>query len=322
MKIVVLDGYTVNPGDLSWGELEKLGELTVYERTSQDQIVERAQGAQILLTNKTPLHAETLSQLPELMYIGVLATGYDVIDVDAASRQGVIVTNIPAYSTDSVAQYTIALMLELCHQIGRHADSVRQGDWAISQDWSYWNYPLLELTGKTFGVVGAGRIGLQAARIASALGMNIAALNRSGHSRHDVGIPHLKWVEMDELLQCSDVISLHCPLTASNEGFMNKDSLLSMKRSAFLINTARGKLVNEEDLAYALNNDWIAGAALDVLSSEPPSPDHPLLSAKHCIITPHMAWATKEARGRLMDTTVHHLIQFLQGKPVHVVHPR
>lgn len=320
MKIVVLDGYTLNPGDLSWEQLKKLGELTVYERTSKDKILERAQGAQVLMTNKTPLNAETLNQLPDLNYIGVLATGHDVVDTKSAAENGIIVTNIPAYGTDSVAQFTIALMMELCHHIGQHEQSVRQGDWSSNKDWCYWNNPLIELSGKTFGVVGAGRIGLQAARIASALGMNILALSRSGH--HKTDIPNLKWVEMDELLQCSDVISLHCPLTTDNEGFINKDTLSKMKRTAFLIYTARGKLVNEEHLAYALNNDWIAGAALDVLSSEPPSEDNPLLKAKHCIITPHMAWATKEARGRLMDTAVNNLVQFMEGKPINVVRTR
>ncbi|WP_214630671.1 D-2-hydroxyacid dehydrogenase [Paenibacillus agaridevorans] len=319
MKVVVLDGFTLNPGDLSWGQLEKLGELTVYERTPKDKIIERAQGARVLMTNKTSLNAEALNQLPDLKYIGVLATGYDVVDTISAAQKGIIVTNIPTYGTNSVAQFTIALMMELCHRIGHHEQSVRQGDWSRSKDWSYWNNPLIELAGKTFGVVGAGRIGLQAAHIASALGMNIVALSRLGNSRHKTNIPNLKWVEMDELLQCSDVISLHCPLTANNEGFINKDTLSTMKRTAFLINTARGKLVNEEHLAYALNHDWIAGAALDVLSSEPPSEDNPLFKAKHCMITPHMAWATKEARGRLMDTAVYNLVQFMEGKPINVV---
>lgn len=322
MKIVVLDGYSLNPGDLSSEQLKKLGEVTVYERTTKDKLMERVQGAQVLMTNKTPLNAETLNQLPDLKYIGVLATGYDVVDTISAAEKGIIVTNIPAYGTDSVAQFTIALMMELCHHIGHHEQSVRQGDWSGSKDWCYWNKPLIELAGKTFGVVGAGRIGLQAARVASALGMNILALSRSGHSHHKTDIPYLKWVDMDELLQCSDVISLHCPLTENNEGFINKDTLSRMKRTAFLINTARGKLVNEEHLAYALDNDWIAGAALDVLSSEPPSEDNPLLKAKHCIITPHMAWATKEARGRLMDTAVNNLIQFIEGSPINVVRTR
>ncbi len=322
MKIVVLDGYTLNPGDLSWEQLEKLGGLTVYDRTPIDEIIARAQDAQVLLTNKTPLNAATIHQLPDLRYIGVLATGYDVVDDISAAKQGITVTNIPSYGTDSVAQFTIALMMELCHGIGDHGRSVRQGEWSSSKDWCFWNHPLIELTGKTFGVIGAGRIGLQAARIASALGMNILAVNRSGQNHHKADIPNLKWVEMNELLSCSDVISLHCPLTTENAGFINKDTLSIMKPTAFLINTARGKLINEEHLAYALNNDWIAGAALDVLSSEPPIENNPLLKAKHCMITPHIAWATKEARGRLLETAVNNLVQFIEGKPVNVVHTR
>lgn len=317
MKIVVLDGYTLNPGDLSWDELEKLGELIVYDRTPTDQIVERAEGAHVVLTNKTPLRADTLARLPKLTYIGVLATGYDVVDLKTAHKQGITVTNIPAYGTDSVAQFAIALLLELCHRIGHHSQSVKQGDWSRNADFCYWNHPLIELAGKAFGIVGAGRIGLQTARVASALGMNILAFSRSGPRETD--IPGLRWVDQDELFRKSDVISLHCPLTNETEGMINKRSLKMMKNTALLLNTARGKLIDEEYLAKALDDGEIAGAAVDVLSTEPPAKDNPLLSAKNCIISPHIAWATREARSRCMQTTVNNVVQFLEGKPVNTV---
>lgn len=319
MNIVVLDGYSLNPGDLCWDELMKLGNVTIFDRTPENTIVERAQGAQLLLSNKTPLSATTLQQLPDLRYIGVLATGYDVIDVKAAELQRVMVTNIPSYGTDSVAQFVFALLFELCHQVGLHANSVQRGTWTASADWCYWKTPLVELSGKTMGIIGAGRIGLQTARIANALGMQVIALNGSEETDRAVPFDGFRWVPKEELFRNSDVISLHCPLTTETEAIINKAHLNLMKSNAFLINTARGKLVNEMDLAQALDERRIAGAALDVLSHEPPPADHPLFHASNCIITPHIAWATKEARGRLLQIAVDNVRSFLEGKPQNVV---
>ncbi|WP_282940042.1 D-2-hydroxyacid dehydrogenase [Paenibacillus sp. RC67] len=319
MNIVVLDGYSLNPGDLSWDELMKLGNVTIFDRTPEDTIVECAQGAQLLLSNKTPLSATTLQQLPDLRYIGVLATGYDVIDVKAAELQRVVVTNIPSYGTHSVAQFVFALLFELCHQVGLHANSVQRGTWTASPDWCYWKTPLVELSGKTMGIIGAGRIGLQTARIANALGMKVIALNGRGETDRAVPFDGFRWVPKEELFQNSDVISLHCPLTTEAEAIINEAHLNLMKPNALLINTARGKLVNEMDLAQALNGRRIAGAALDVLSMEPPPADHPLLHASNCIITPHIAWATREARGRLLQTAVDNVRSFLEGRPQNVV---
>jgi glycerate dehydrogenase len=317
MKIVVLDGHTLNPGDLSWDNLESLGDIVVYERTATEFIRERAAGAEILLTNKTPLHDELLSQLPELKYIGVLATGYDVVDVKAAKKRGIIVSNIPSYGTDSVAQMVFALLLELCHHVQNHSNAVRSGEWNKSKDFCFWKHPLVELSGKTMGIVGCGRIGLQVARIASAFGMNVAAYSRSRSG--NVAMPNFRWAELSELFRTSDVISLHCPLTAETEGLINLANLSLMKSSAFLINTSRGKLISDADLAEALNHDRIAGAALDVLSEEPPKESNPLLTSKNCIITPHIAWATKEARARLLQTAVDNVEAFLSGQPANVV---
>lgn len=317
MKIVVLDGYTLNPGDLTWEPLEALGELTVYDRTDQDQIAERAGGADVVLTNKTPLRAETLKQLPTLKYIGVLATGYDVVDGEAAKHQGIVVTNVPEYGTSSAAQLTIALLLELCHQAGKHSESVRNGDWASSRHFSYWTSSLVELDGKTLGIIGSGRIGRQVAGIAQALGMRIIGVNRSAEP--GTVVDGIRIVGLQELLRSSDVVSLHCPLTPQTEGMMNGEVFGQMKRSAFLINTARGKLVVEQDLADALNEGRLAGAAVDVLSTEPPDPANPLLHADNCILTPHIAWATKEARERLMKMAADNLSAYLQGKPLNRV---
>lgn len=317
MKLVVLDGYTLNPGDLSWEGVEQLGELAVYDRTSANEIVGRAKEAEVVLTNKVPLDAETLDNLPALKYIGVLATGYNIIDVDHARKRGVIVTNVPGYSTRSVAQLTFALLLELCHRVQRHSDRVKEEKWSRSPDFCFWDYPLVELSGKTLGIIGFGDIGQQVADVASALGMKVL-----GHSRTETDQSHrtnFHWASMDKLLKQSDVVSLHCPLTPRTEGLINKDSLEKMKRSAFLINTARGPLVKEADLAAALNAGKIAGAGLDVLSVEPPPSDNPLFGAKNCLITPHIAWATKEARIRLMDTAVVNIVAYLEGKPNNVV---
>ncbi len=317
MRIVVVDGYTLNPGDLSWEELNKLGSTEIYDRTPQELIVERASGAQAVLTNKLPFRQETLRALVGLRYIGVTATGYDIIDVSTARELGITVTNVPTYGTDSVAQHTIALLLELCHHAGMHSDAVHAGEWSRSKDWCFWKSPLIELAGKTLGVIGFGRIGRRVAEIAHALGMHILAHNAS-HKDPPV-YEEFVWATTEEILMAADVVSLHCPLTPETRGLINADRLRLMKPSAFLINTARGALVVEQNLADALNQGKLAGAALDVLSSEPPSPDNPLLNAKNCIITPHLAWATREARARLMRAAIDNLEAFLRGQPQNVV---
>ncbi|MDF2947479.1 MAG: hprA [Bacillales bacterium] len=316
MKICVLDGQTLNPGDLSWSELEQIGETKIYDRTPVDLIVERALDAEVVLTNKTPLNRATLERLPNTKYIGVLATGYDVVDVQAAKELGKIVTNIPAYSTASVAQMVFALLLEHCHRVQRHSDAVMQGDWSKSIDFCFWNYPLIELSGKTMGIIGLGTIGLETAKIASAFGMRILAYNRS---RREVDLPNFEYVELDELLKSSDVVSLHCPSTPETEGIINSEKLALMKSSAILINTSRGKLINSQDLADALNAGVIQGAGLDVLPAEPPEATNPLLSAKNCIITPHIAWATKEARNRLLNTAIGNVKAYTSENPINVV---
>ncbi|WP_199616053.1 D-2-hydroxyacid dehydrogenase [Paenibacillus alkalitolerans] len=316
MKIVILDGHTLNPGDLSWSPLEDLGDVVVYDRTSSESLVERAMGADLLLTNKTQLRADTLKQLPNLKYIGVLATGYDVVDVAEAAVRGIPVTNVPAYGTASVAQFVFALLLELCHRCGMHSDASRGGEWAGSADFCFWKSDLVELSGKTLGIVGLGRIGEQVATIAPAFGMNVVAHTRS---RKSSPVEGMSIVELDELLAVSDVVSLHCPLTPETKHMIDSSALRRMKRSAFLINTARGMLINEQDLADALNHGTIAGAALDVLSVEPPPADHPLLRAANCIVTPHIAWATREARSRLLDTAVDNVRAFINGTPENVV---
>ena len=317
MKIVVLDGKMLNPGDLSWEELERLGELTVYERTPVDRVVERSAEAEILLTNKTPLSAEVFSQLPDLRYIGVLATGYNIVDVEAAARHGVTVTNVPTYGTHSVAQMVFALLLELCHHVGAHSEAVRQGEWSRSVDFCFWNFPLVELAGKTMGIIGFGRIGRQVGNIASALGMRVLAADTNRENPPE--LEDFSWVEIPELLAAADVVSLHCPLFPETEGLINRENIERMKRSAFLINTSRGGLVVDADLADALNNGRVAGTGLDVLSTEPPESENPLLTAKNCLITPHISWATKEARARLMATAIKNVEAFLSGKPVNVV---
>lgn len=317
LNIVVLDGYTLNPGDLDWTALDKLGKLTIYDRTSDEDIVERAAHAQIVLTNKTPLRKETLSQLPKLQYIGVLATGYNVIDIEFAKTQGIIVSNVPTYSTKSVAQLVFALLLELCHRVQRHSDAVYNGEWTNSVDFSFTRSPLIELADKTIGIIGLGRIGKQTAKVAQAFGMHVLAVG-SGRSIPPE-IAGIEWVELEELLKRSDVVSLHCPLTPTTEKIVNADCLARMKKAAFLINTSRGQLIDEQDLADALNREQIAGAGLDVLSTEPPSIDNPLLAAKNCIITPHIAWATKEARTRMMDIAVKNVRNFIEGSPVNEV---
>jgi glycerate dehydrogenase len=317
MKIVVLDGYTLNPGDLSWERLFDLGEVVLYDRTPSDKIIERSKGAEVLITNKTPFSEATIDSLPDLKYIGVLATGYNIVDTIAAKKRNIIVTNVPAYSTMSVAQLTFALLLELCHHVQRQSDSVIQGKWAQSPDFCYSDFPLKELSGKTIGIIGFGNIGKKVADIATVFGMNIIAASR--HQMDQSERKNFSWVQINDLLEQADVVSIHCPLTPETKGLMNAGSLKRMKRSAFLLNTSRGPVVVEQDLADALNNGIIAGAGIDVLSSEPPSIDNPLFKAKNCIITPHIAWATKEARVRLMDIAVNNVAAFIQRKPVNVV---
>lgn len=317
MNIVVLDGYTLNPGDLDWSEFEALGELVVYERTAVSEIVERAANADMVLTNKTPLSAQMLEQLPNLKYVGVLATGYNIVDVQAAKEKGIVVTNVPAYSTHSVAQLVFALVLEFCHRVQRHSDSVVQGDWAGSIDFSYSVAPLVELSGQTMGLVGLGQIGKQTALIAGAMGMKVIATG-SGR-RVPEPVDGIEWVTLEELLQRSDVVSLHCPLTPATTELINAERIALMKPTAILINTARGGLLNEADVAQALNEGRLAGAGLDVLTVEPPKPDNPLLHAQNVIITPHIAWATKEARTRLMAVASSNARGFAQGQLVNVI---
>lgn len=317
MKIVVLDGYTLNPGDLSWKELEKLGDLTVYDRTSPDEVVQRANDAAIIFTNKTPLSEATITQLPSARFIGVLATGFNIVDTVAARKQDIIVSNVPGYGTASVVQLTFALLLELTLHVQRHSDAVRDGKWARSADFSFWDYPLIELAGKTMGIIGFGSIGEQVADVATAFGMNVI-----GSKRHRTDQSHrtnFKWADVPELLAQSDVVSIHAPLTPDTKGLINKENLALMKSSAFLLNTARGPIILDQDLADALNKGIIAGAGIDVLSSEPPAADNPLFTAKNCLITPHIAWATLEARTRLMQITVDNLAAFLNGNPVNVI---
>lgn len=316
-KIVVLDGYTLNPGDLSWDGFEKLGAVEVYERTPPDQVAARIGDAELALTNKTPVTAATFAARPRLRYVGVLATGYNIVDVTAAKAHGVTVTNIPTYGTASVAQFSIALLLELCHHVGRHADAVRDGEWTRSADWCFWKSPQMELAGKTFGVVGFGRIGRQTARIANAMGMRILA--HDAVMANPPAYPEFRWAALDELLRESDVVSLHCPLFPDTQGLINAERLRTMKRTAFLLNASRGPLMVDQDLADALDAGVIAGAGVDVLSVEPPVSGNPLFSAKNCVVTPHIAWATKEARARLMGMAADNLAAFLGGKPQNVV---
>ena len=321
MKIVVLDGYTENPGDLSWAELEKLGQLTVYDRTAYQEsplIVQRIGDAEVVVTNKTPISRQTLDQCPNLKLIAVLATGYNVIDCAAAREKGVSVVNVPTYGTASVSQYSIALLLEICHHIGHHDQSVHAGNWANNADWCYWDYPLMELEGKTMGIIGFGRIGQAEGRIARALGMRVLAYDLyPSDSGRAIGA----YVDLDTLYRQADVISLHCNLTPENTRMINKDSIAKMKDGAILINNARGQLIDEQDVADALNCGKLAAAGLDVVYTEPIRADNPLLGAKNCIITPHISWAPKESRQRIMDTTVENIRAFFAGHPQNVVNP-
>ena len=319
MKIVVLDGYTENPGDLSWGELEKLGEFTVYDRTSltdENEAIERIGDAEIVITNKTPITKKVLDSCQGIKYIGVLATGYNVVDYACAGEKGIPVTNVPGYGTDTVAQFAFGLLLEICHHVAHHSQAVHEGRWENCPDFCFCDYPQIELAGKTMGIIGFGRIGQKVGTIAKAFGMKVLA-----HSPHDheSGKAIGTYVDLDTLIRESDVISLHCPLFPATEGIINKETIGKMKDGVIILNNSRGPLVVEQDLADALNSGKVLAAGVDVVSSEPIHGDNPLLDAKNCFITPHIAWATKEARQRIMDCTLKNLQAFLDGEPVNVV---
>lgn len=316
MNIVVLDGLTLNPGDLSWADLEALGACVIYDRTPMALVAERAANAEIVLTNKTIVKREQIEKLPRLRYLGVLATGINVVDPAAARERGVSVTNVPTYGTRSVAQMTFALLLELALHVGHHAQTVRQGRWTASPDFCYWDFPLVELDGLTMGLVGFGRIGRAVAEVAHAFGMTVLVHSR----RRPADAPdYVSFVDLDPLFRTSDVVSLHCPLTPETQHLVNRQRLELMNPSAFLLNTSRGPLVDEEALAAALNSGRIAGAGLDVLSAEPPPATNPLLEAKNCVVTPHIAWASRAARQRLMRIAAENVKAFLGGKPQNVV---
>jgi len=318
MKIVILDGYTLNPGDLSWEPIQQLGELVVYDRTPPEQVVQRAAEAEIVLTNKAIVSRSAIEQLPRLRYIGVLATGYNIVDIDAARDRGILVTNVPAYATQSVAQAVFAHLLNLAHHTAEHAQGVRAGRWSDCPDFCYWDWPLVDLAGLTMGIIGFGRIGQAVARIAQAFQMQVLAYDANPELKNSLS-SGVEWAELDDLFGRSDVVSLHCPLTRQNERLVNAQRLALMKPTALLINTSRGALIDEVALAEALNRGQIAGAGLDVLSVEPPPADHPLLSARNCYITPHQAWATKAARQRLLQTAADNIRAFLAGQPQNVV---
>ena len=318
MKIVVLDGYTENPGDLSWEGLEKLGELTVYDRTPIDEaeIIKRIGDAEAIYTNKTPISAATMDVCENLKFIGVLATGYNVVDVNRAKEKGIIVSNIPTYGTDAVGQFAIAMLLEICHHVAHHSDAVHEGRWESCPDWCFWDYPLIELAGKTIGIIGFGRIGQVTGRIAKAMGMNVIAYDSFPT---DSGKAIGEYVDLDTVLKTSDVIALHCPLFPETQGIINKDTIAKMKDGVIILNNSRGPLVVEQDLADALNCGKVYAAGLDVVSTEPIKGDNPLLKAKNCIITPHISWAPKESRQRLMNIAVANLKAYIDGEPQNVV---
>lgn len=319
MKIVVLDGYTENPGDLSWEALGALGELTVYDRTSltdQQEVIDRIGDAEVVITNKTPISKAVFDACPGMKYIAVLATGYNVVDYGYAREKGIAVSNVPAYGTASVSQFSIALLLEICHHIGHHAQTVKEGRWQNCQDWCYWDYPLIELEGKTMGIIGFGRIGQAEGRVAKALGMKVIAHDLYPN---DSGRAIGEYVDLDTLFAQADVVSLHCNLTPENTGLINKETIAKMKDGVILINNARGQLIHEQDVADALNSGKIAAAGLDVVYSEPIKGDNPLLTAKNCIITPHISWAPIESRQRIMDCTVENVKGYLRGQLQNVV---
>ena len=317
MKMVVLDGYTENPGDLSWDGLREFGELTVYDRTgSEDEVIARIGEAEVVFVNKVPITKRVLEECPNIKFISVLATGYNVIDIKAAAEKGIVVSNIPSYGTAAVAQFAIALLLEVCHHVAHHSEAVHDGRWAANPDWCFWDYPLIELQGKTMGIIGFGRIGQATGRIAKAMGMKVIAYSRS--VRED-GKDIAEYVDLDTLLRTSDVIALHCPLFPETEGIINKANIEKMKDGVIIINNSRGQLVVEQDLADALNSGKVCAAGLDVVSTEPIREDNPLLKAKNCLITPHISWAPKESRQRIMDMSYNNLKAFVEGRPINVV---
>ncbi len=319
MKIVILDGYTENPGDLSWDELGKLGELTVYERTPVDdeaEIIRRIGDAEVVFTNKTPISRAVIDACPGMKFISMLATGYNVVDYVYAHEKGIPVTNVPSYGTASVAQFAIAMLLEICHHVAHHSQTVHDGKWASSIDWCYWDYPLIELDGKTMGIIGFGRIGQQTGKIARALGMNILAYDSV---ESDSGRAIGTYTDLDTVLSQSDVIALHCPLFPDTQGIINKDTIARMKDGVIILNNSRGPLIVEQDLTDALNSGKVFAAGLDVVSTEPIKPDNPLLGAKNCIITPHISWAPKESRQRIMDCAVANVKAYQAGTPINVV---
>ena len=316
MKIVVLDGYCENPGDLSWAGFEALGDFACYDRTPASEIVKRIGSADAAIINKTPISRETMDACPNLKYVGVLATGYNVVDIDAAHEKGITVTNIPTYGTDSVAQFAFAMLLEICHHVAHHSQAVHEGRWEKNPDWCFWDFPLVELAGKTMGIIGFGRIGQTTGRIAKAMGMTVLA---SGSRPTDAGREIAEYVDRDTLFRRSDVVVLHCPLFPETAGMINRESIAKMKPGVILINNSRGGLIVEQDLADALNSGRVYAAGLDVVSTEPIRADNPLLGAKNCFITPHISWAPKEARQRILDCTVQNIRSFMEGDPVNVV---
>ncbi len=319
MKIVVLDGYTENPGDLSWRELEELGELTVYDRTdvnSPEEIISRIGDAEVVITNKTPISRHTMDACPNICYITLLATGYNVVDVDAAREKDIPVSNVPSYGTAAVGQFAIAMLLEICHHVAHHSQTVFDGKWSACLDWCYWDYPLIELDGKTMGIIGFGRIGQQTGKIARAMGMKLLAYD--AHPK-EAGRALADYVDLDTLLAASDVIALHCPLFPETEGIINRHTIAKMKDGVIILNNSRGPLIVEQDLADALNSGKVFAAGLDVVSTEPIQNDNPLLKARNCLITPHISWAPKESRQRILDCTVSNVAAFQAGKPVNVV---
>ncbi len=316
-KIVVLDGLTENPGDLSWKPLEALGDLVVYDRTPTEKIVERIGDAQIILTNKTLITGKTINHCPNLEYIGVLATGYNVVDVETAKSKSITVTNIPSYGTDSVAQFAFALLLEICHHVGHHSDAVKSGRWAKCEDFCFWDFPLIELTGKSIGIIGYGRIGQATGKLSKAFGMKVLAYD--AYQNMNLEDSQCRYVELEDLLKQSDIIALHCPLFPETEGIIRKETIEKMKDGVIIINNSRGPLIVEQDLADALNSGKVAGAGVDVVSKEPIDMNNPLLLAKNCLVTPHISWAAKESRQRLMDTAVENIEKYLLKSPVNVV---
>ena len=317
MKIVVLDGYTLNPGDLSWDGMKALGDFTCYDRTDIADILSRIGDAEAVITNKTPLTKETLDACPGIKYIGVLATGYNVVDVEAARAKGIPVCNIPTYGTTAVSQFAFALLLNICHHVQEHSDTVHAGDWTKCQDFCYWNFPLTELAGKTLGIIGYGRIGQATAKIAQGFSMNVLAYDE--YQNKDLENENMSYASLDEVLAQSDMISLHCPLFPSTEGIINRDNIAKMKDGVIIINTSRGPLIVEQDLADALNSGKVRAAGLDVVSTEPIQEDNVLLKAKNCIITPHIAWAPQESRARLMNIAVDNLKGFQEGRIINNV---